>query len=306
MNPADAQKMLVATRAKAEVALAVARAQAFESGKKLARAANASSDLKSQTQAALLVRDAYWQRIGAEGEKHRATYLLLAAKERAIAAEAAANIKNARDQRYIVERINSYSVRANLLEQAAERAAAAVKNVPEPEVVSWRRAQRLATAMGTDLSADNTAPVVAARMSPLLNSKLYNPLVDWMYTPGIKLAAGGLAGVGEAGVTPGDGTSGTSFMDSVKRALGIGISEASKTATQAARDASKDNPGTATIAAGAGGILAAVADLLGVSFQQGYDAGQGQTTEGERKFPWGAAAAVATVGVVGYILWRAR
>jgi hypothetical protein len=236
VNPADAQRMLQDTRARAQQALARAQHKAFAAGRAMGRIKNAAGDLKSQTQAALLARDAYWQRIGAEGEKHRATYLLLAAKERAIAAEAAANIKNARDQRYIVERVNSYSVRANLLEQAAERAAAAVKDVPEPEVVSYRRAQRLATAMGHDLSRPNDQPgVVAARMSPLFNNKLYNPLVDWMYTPGIKLAAGGLAGVGEAGITPGDGTSGTSFIDSVKRALGIGVSEAGKAATQAAR-----------------------------------------------------------------------
>lgn len=309
MSATDARAKLGATLNAARGAQARAKRQAFVAGSKLARVSNAGSTLRDQMQAALLARDAYWARIGAEGEKFRATYLLLAANERKTAldaAMAAENAKDAREQRYLVERTTSFEKRASILETAAEQAAKAVEHVPEPEVVSTRRAQRLANAMGADFSKPNQQPGVAARLSPLMNSKLYNPLVNWMYTDDIRAAAGGFAGVGEMGVTPGDGTTGDSFIDSVKRAIGMGLSEAGKAATKAGQDAAKDNPGTAVAAQGAGGLLAAIAASLGVSFDAGYKNGGSVSADGERKFPWGAAAAAAAVVGAAVLVWRAR
>ncbi len=209
-------------------------------------------------------------------------------------------MKDARNRRYTIERANSFSARANILEAAGNAAAKAVSSIPEPEVISLRRVQRLT------MGADNRSPEVAQRTEFGVNSKLYSPMMNWLYPQSVVDAAGGLSGLGHIGATS-DGTSGEmSFGDRLRRAFGIGISEAGKAATEAGAKVARDDPGTAAVAGASGGILAAIASTLGVQFDAGYNGGSGMTVEGERKFPWGVVGAVAAVGAAGYLVWRAR
>jgi hypothetical protein len=292
--------------------LATAKREAFVAGQRLARAVQAKGlgTLVSEVQTAALSRDAYQARIRAEAEKNRAAILLLAQAEygKALSASKKASIAaDAQQQRVYIEQAARNTEKGNILDMAAQKAYEAGLNVPEPDVVSYRRMQDLSTRIGIDFSSDPRKQYEVPLHNGLINPKLVNPLVDWLYPAATKRAAAavslrGLSGVGD--VTPSGEAQTADWLTQLKAAFGVGVASAGAAALNAGQDQAKNNPGAAAAISAAGGVLNSIAATLGIQMNAGYQQGSQVTPEGEAKFPWLAIAGVLAAGGAGVLLWR--
>lgn len=299
------------TKTAAKQAMDRAHRFAFGSGRAMGKAARASKLVAQKTQAGdeagagnmalrrtLFGREAFHQRVSAEAEKNRAVYMLLASQARdgaQAAMQSAANMRDARSKDVLIERAARDGEKADVLEEAARKTMEAIRDIPEPEAVSMRKAQRIAVASGTPMS--NATPEAAILSFPVMNTQMLNPLMTGFFPDDVVRAASSLSGLGEIAQSE------TSFMDSVKAALGIGVSAAGAIATTAGQEAARENPAAGAAAGAAGGLLNSLAVSLGIQVDNGFRAGRGQpVAESDAPFPWGFALGAAAVG--GFVLWR--
>lgn len=308
-----AQGKLSALEQKYKLALSHMRRHAELAGRLLAEAAAADAAAKASAtpaqqatlvaQRQILANKAYRARVGAEAEKYRAAFSIFAKNARQTEANltrAAQASQDSRRRQTLIEDAARVGGRADALEQAADAAAAAVDSVPEPWVVSKRRADQVAVYAGPTGDEVEIGMPMPGWQVP---GNMVSPVMRDFYPADIVRAAASFGSVGLGAVDPYATEPGTeSWLDAVKRALGIGAAAAGSAAmAEGQAIAEKDKAAGAAVSAG-GGVLQALASILGISQDRGFHRGE-QEQQGDS--PWWIVAVVGLVAVGGYAIWRA-
>ena len=291
-----AKKSLDETGSALKASLEAVRLRALSAGRLLGKAVGS----RHPARRAEYARAAYGERISAEGQKYRSAYLLQSVQERRRALDFMLKAQRSRDpkmQTKMVDSASNHATKADALDLAAEKTTEAIKSVPEPEMMSLRRARRLATASGIRLDK-RQAVIEMALPGSAVQPSLVSPLLEDFYPDDITQVAGSLQGLGEVGQT------GSSWLDSVKAALGVGVAAAGGAAVAAGQDAAKGNPAAGAAIAAAGGALSAIAATLGLQFNAGYGQGAAEPEAVEQSFPWAVVAIGGAAMVGGFLLWR--
>ena len=261
--------------------------------------------------AASLARSAYEQRTSAEVAKYRAAYALMAeqhGQESATAAENARMAESAMAQRPFISSAKYHGKVRDLMLQASEAAAKALKMVPPlPFDVAPM------TPIGPESNVAQGKPTELLA-SPTFNwrPKKYSELMGEFYPLNYKLAAGALSGMhgvsvgsqfGTADATIGQAT-GSTWWASLQKALGYGVKAAGEAAaSEGQKKAGSDPAGGQALQAGSS-ILNVLSAMLGVGVDDGMRDGAAavQVQQGP---DWGTIALVGGgVAVGGYVLWK--
>lgn len=284
------------TAAKLNAAIAQGQRSAAESRANAARSTS-TGDMVSR---ALTANRAFWARIGTEAQKYRAAFFLLAFEERKKANAstiAAMRAAQARERETLILDAERASDRADMLEQAAEKAAEATKNVPEPPSLARTVAENAAVFVtpGQEVTRNG-------RFVEFVNPKLMHPLVRGFYPNDLARAAMTGRGGHVSGIA-GHTLSGD-WGAVLQNAMQTGAAAAGQAASNAAADLSKRDPTLEPYVGSLRSVLAAVAATLGVKDPSTSDA-SGASTGSGYDVPWGTIAGVAIAAGVGYLVLKA-
>lgn len=278
LTPAQTLYAVNASANRAKEILASMRWHATKAGVAIRTIRQSKNTLVGNAQQAIAARDAFTERVSAEGRRYQAAFMLMSLDRRKrahdLTLQAQSKVVGAP---VLFEEAEHATREAEILELAAEHAFEAVKEVPIPDVVSARRAMQ-AKLQAQRSSKETTLSLMPGWQPP---AQFVSPLVADFYPPEVVRAAGSLKGLGD--VTPPK----DDFVTSVLAALGMGAAAAGSAALAAGKEiASRDPAAGAAIGAG-GGILSSLASALGLSQSQGErGASLPMTTRQEKPHEW--------------------
>lgn len=285
-----------------------ARKAALTAVDDMMRGASRSADLLSQAQAAtvngmyspqvglqrasMLANQAYRERTNAEVAKYRAMFALAAedAGNKSVSwGTVAARAQDARTHAAAIEKSNYHRVQRDLMVDAANATANALKAVPPLPLV------------GPQLDTqDDMYRAVETPSKPSWGwrPKLYRELMGSFYPADVRRAAGGLQGMGDGRF--GDTSAPSDAWDALLNAFGHGVQATGEAAAQEGNKVAASNPSGGAIIGTAGNILAALTRMMGIK----GNAATNQPASTDSPFPWiPVVGGVAALGV-GYILFK--
>lgn len=264
-----------------------------------AQAATMDGSVASTVQlqrAAMLANQAYRERTNAEVAKYRAMYAI-AAEEAGNKAVSWSNVaQQARDDRakaVAFEKSKYHTVQRDLMVQAANATANALKAVPPLPLVGPQQATQ----------DDMYRPVEAhGRPSFGWRPTLYRELAGSFYPADVRRAAGGLSGMGDgtSDQQPPVGT--TSPWDALLHAFGAGVQATGAAAAQEGQKVATSNPSGGAVIGTAGNILAALTSAMGFGAKAG---GAGpNAAPATSTFPWVPLVGGIALAGAGLILFK--
>lgn len=288
-----AMTALQRARQQFDAAVRAMKAAAYESGRSLAQASNASRSMfgrdASKVERTVHARKAFHARADAEAEKYRAVYLGLAvkARENTVAAlQAAAGAQ----REAALQRASIESEKAEALERSAGKVLAVRQSIGEPEVVSAAAARRAADEAGVTFGPSGGVSSGGSFFSqgPLNVASL----MPEFFPEETQRAASALSGVAEP----------TDWWGAVRQSLGIGAASVGDAALRAGQEETRNNAAAGAVVAGIGGALQAVGRTLGMSFEAGVS-GKAPPV-GDDGFPWAPVLAGGLLLGGLWLVWR--